>query len=227
MIVSINQPAYLPYLGYFNRIAKSDLHVVLDHVQFEKNSFTNRNKIKTKDGSLMLTIPIKTKGQFGNLAINSIEIADEIWKIKHIKSLESTYTKAPYYKLYKDIISEFYNNDFKLFIDIVKPINDWLFNQLNIKTPLIYSSNLNLSSTKSDLILDICKATNASQYLSGPFGRSYLEIEKFSQNGIDVIFDDYIHPEYKQFNGNFDPYMCVFDLLFNIGPESDKLFINT
>lgn len=227
MIVSINQPAYLPYMGYFNRIAKSDLHVVLDHVQFEKNSFTNRNKIKTRDGSLMLTIPIKTKGLFGNLAINSLEIADEIWKIKHPKSLESAYTKAPYYKFYKELISEFYNNDIKLFLDIVNPINDWILNHLNIKTPLIYSSGLNLSSTKSDLILEICKETNASKYLSGPFGRSYLEIEKFSDNGIDVIFDDYIHPEYNQFNGNFDPYMCVLDLLFNIGPESKNFFINT
>jgi len=76
LIVSINQPAYLPWLGYFNRVANSDLHVVLDHVQYEKNSFTNRNKIRTAQGFSWLTLPLKTKGKFGNLAINTVEIAD-------------------------------------------------------------------------------------------------------------------------------------------------------
>ena len=82
MIVSINQPAYLPWLGYFHRIAVSDLHVVLDHVQFEKNSFTNRNKVRTASGTPWLTVPVRSKGRFGDLAINEVDIADGRWTAK-------------------------------------------------------------------------------------------------------------------------------------------------
>ena len=224
MIVSINQPSYLPWMGYFNRIIKADIHVVLDHVQFEKNSFTNRNKIKTKDGTLMLTVPLKTKGKFGDLSIDTIETANDNWKKNHFKNLESAYLKSPFFQKYRHLISTFYNNDSVKLIEIIKPINDWVLTELEISTPIIYSSNLKISSTKSELILDICKHLKATTYLSGPIGREYLNIQNFNQNNIEVKFDDYSHPTYNQFNGDFEPCMCILDLLFNYGTESKHFF---
>ena len=96
MIVSINQPAYLPWLGYFHRIAVSGAHVVLDHVQFEKNSFTNRNKVRTAGGWCWLTVPVRTKGRFGDLAIRSLEIDNSTdWRARHWKTLYQSYKRAP------------------------------------------------------------------------------------------------------------------------------------
>lgn len=224
MIISINQPAYMPWMGYFNRIAKADLHVVLDHVQYEKNSFTNRNKIKTKDGLLWLTVPLKTKGLFGDLSINNVKIANDIWKKNHFKNLEYSYLKSPFYKNYENFLNEFYKNDFVKLVDIIYPMNSWLLEALEIKTPIIYSSSLNLSNSKSDLVLEICKYFDAKSYLSGPFGRDYLDLESFQKSNIEILYDDYVHPVYDQFNGDFESHLGIWDLLFNCGTESKRFF---
>ena len=99
MIISINQPAYLPWLGYFERIERSDIHIVLDHVQFEKNTFVNRNKIRTKDNVIWLTVPLSTKGKFGKLQINNLEIASQInWQRKHWQTIRTCFSRAKYFK---------------------------------------------------------------------------------------------------------------------------------
>ena len=99
MIVSINQPAYLPWLGYFHRIAISDVHVVLDHVQFEKNSYCNRNKIRVGNDACWLTVPVQTKGKFGELPISDLQIAENLsWQRKHWEGLRMNYASAPHFK---------------------------------------------------------------------------------------------------------------------------------
>jgi len=220
MIVSINQPAYLPWLGYFHRISISDVHVILDHVQFEKNSFTNRNKIRAKDGHIMLTLPLKTKGLFGGLAINTIEIADDSWRTKHLKSIQGAYAKAKYFKHYEPILTELFSKSYHKLIDLIIPMNKWLMQELNIKTKILRSSELNIQGVKSDLVLNICNSLNATTYLSGPFGRDYLDLNSFSNSGIKVAFHDYVHPVYPQVYPGFEPYMTLLDLLLNHGPES-------
>lgn len=220
MIVSINQPAYLPWLGYFHRIAISDVHVILDHVQFEKNSFTNRNKIRTKDGFCMLTVPLKTKGLFGNLAINTVEIVDESWKMKHLKSIQVNYSKAKYFKYYEPHLLDLFSKSYSRLIDFIIPMNIWLMKELNITTKTIRSSELAVEGTKGDLVLNLCKSLNATTYLSGPFGRDYLDINSFNTFGIKVSFHDYVHPVYAQSYEGFQPYMTVLDLILNHGPES-------
>lgn len=220
MIVSINQPAYLPWLGYFHRIHLSDVHVTLDHVQFEKNSFINRNKIRTKEGSSMLTVPLKTKGLFGNLALNTIEIAEESWSSKHLKSIQNSYSKANYFKKYEGTLCEFYSKRYARLIDLILPMNKWLSEELNIKTKTVLSSEMQVEGTKSDLVLNICKALNAKTYLSGALGRDYINLKLFEDNGINVIFQEYKHPEYKQVYPGFESYMTALDLLLNHGDES-------
>lgn len=221
MIVSINQPAYLPWLGYFDRIDSSDLHIVLDHVQFEKNSFINRNKIKTKDGNIWLTVPIKTKGKFKNLSIKNLEINNDIkWKKKHLFSIKYYYARSLYFDHYYPTLEKIYNDDWNSLMDLIKNMNEYFFDCLDIKTPLIYSSSLKVKSTKSSLILELCKYTHATFYLSGDLGKHYLEEKKFEEKNIQIVYQNYKHPVYQQLYGEFIPYMSILDLLFNHGKNS-------
>ncbi len=228
MIISINQPAYLPWPGYFERIFKSDLHVVLDHVQFEKNSLVNRNKIRTSNGWAWLTVPLKTKNNFGNLQISKLEISNNSnWASKHFKSLKSNYMRSNYFKTYIDFFDDLYSQPWINFCPLVDSLNSYLLQSLDIKTPLIKSSSSPLVQSKSLLILEICKQHGATKYLSGPFGRDYLDEQLFKENGIVIQYHDYVSPEYTQAFPGFEPYMSVIDLLFNHGENSLELLMTS
>ena len=221
MIVSINQPAYLPWLGYFDRIARSDVHIVLDHVQFEKNSFTNRNKIRTKTDWQWLTVPVKTKGKFGALAINELTINSDIrWAAKHWAALQNHYAKAPYFSQYKDFFEATYAQPWHLLNDLVRETTSCLLSAFGIRTPVLFSSDLNVAGKKDELVLNVCKAVGATHYLSGPLGRDYLREEYFEQAGIAMCYHDYRHPNYTQLYPGFEAYMSGIDVLFNHGVSS-------
>ncbi len=224
MIVSINQPAYLPWLGYFDRIDASEIHIILDHVQFEKNSFTNRNKIKTAQGSTWLTVPLFTKGKFGDLAIQEIEIDNKSkWAKKHLAGIRQNYSKSSFFKNYFPQLEEIYNQEWTNLNQLIKELNTLFLQWLKINTKLIYSSELKINSTKSELVLDLCKEVQATKYISGSVGRNYLELELFNKNKIEVVFQEYKHPTYNQLYSDFEPYMSILDLLFNYGENSLKI----
>lgn len=226
MKVSINQPAYLPWLGYFQRIAVSDLHIVLDHVQFEKNSFVNRNKINSKTGSVLLTVPLLTSGKFGDLPINTLEFApNQKWRKKHWASLQGSYRRAPFFEQYAPAYEALYATDWESFSPMVLAFLKQHLSDLEIETPILRSSGMSVEGRKSDLVLNLCKGEDADVYLSGALGRDYLDEELFRSAGIEVEFQDYQHPEYKQIQPEFLPYMCILDLLFNHGPDSRRILL--
>jgi len=221
MIVSINQPAYMPWLGYFDRIQKSDLHIVLDHVQFEKNSVINRNKVRTREGWSWLTVPVRTKGNFGQLPIDQVEIDTNLfWAKKHWRTIENNYSKSLFFSQYSQSLQDFYNRDWETLGALLDENRRYLLTELGIKKDLIRSSELSPQSKKSDLVLELCKKVGATCYLSGPFGRDYLNEHEFEDAGIELRFHDYVHPEYEQAYKGFEPYMSIVDLLFNHGPKS-------
>lgn len=224
MIVSIMQPAYLPWLGYFHRIDISDVHIVLDNVQIDRNSktkFTNRNRVRTPDGWCWLTVPIKSSGKTKNLEIDKLEIVDDKkWMKKHWSSILRNYSKAEYFKDHKQFFEDLYGSRKSLLIEVINEATEYLLKNLNIGTKIKFSSDMNIEGRKSDLILNLCKAVGASVYMSGIFGKDYLEEDKFSRDGIHVVYHDYHHPIYPQVYPNFQTYMSVIDLLFNCGPES-------
>ena len=221
MRISISQPAYLPWLGYFERIQLSDLHVILDHVPDGKKSMVNRNKIRTKHGWIWLTVPIKSKDRYSGLPINDLEVNNEFdWQNKHWKSIQGSYSKSKHFKSYRNLLEEIYTQDFTYLRDLNRSLTDILLKKFFINTPIVNSSTLNIKSTKSDLILDICKYFEADTYISGPFGRDYLDIESFTNESIEIFFHEYIHPEYIQCFDGFEAYMSSIDLLFNYGNES-------
>lgn len=224
MIVSINQPAYLPWLGYFHRIAASDVHVVLDHVQFEKNSFTNRNRIRTPEGSSWLTVPVLTKGRFG-ASISSIEVADDRWAAKHLATLEQYYRRTPFYKEHEAFMRETYDNRWQRLAPLNDHITAYLRGAFDIGTSTVRSSELAVGGTKSELVLNICRELGATVYLSGALGRGYLQEDEFAEAGIDVRYQDYRHPTYPQAFPGFEPNMAAIDLLLNCGPASAGILV--
>jgi|SRR5271166_1560770 len=226
MIVSINQPAYLPWLGYFHRIAVSDVHIVLDHVQFEKNSFTNRNKVRTREGWCWLTVPVKTANKFGDLAIHAIEISNEKqWATKHWQTLRLNYSKAPFFSQHAEFFEGVYTRHWGKLADLTREITLYLLDALGIRTKLYFSSRIKASGKKDELLLNLCRELGATSYLSGPLGRNYLREEPFREHKIAVQYDDYQHPEYQQVYPGFEPYMAAVDLLFNAGPASLEIIL--
>ena len=227
MIVSINQPAYLPWPGYFHRIAASDKHIVLDHVQFEKNSFTNRNKIRTKDGWCWLTVPVVTSKRFGNLRIDELEIvAHSRWAEKHTAALKTYYSKAPHYRCYAGFFEKIYRTEWQNLKALMWEINRQLLKEFAVETPVLFSSKMKSSGTKDELILNLCREAEATTYLSGLLGRQYLREALFEKAGIKVIYDDFESPTYPQVYPDFVPGLSAVDLLFNLGPEASRIFIH-
>jgi hypothetical protein len=220
MIVTAHQPAYLPWLGYIHKIALSDVFVMLDDVQLEKNSFTNRNCVYSSQGSVMLTVPVLSKGHFDK-SIREIEINNsESWRTKHWKTIEQNYRKAPFFQSYAPWLESIYLREWKYLIDLTDEMLCFFLKELKIETRIIKQSELLIKTKKQDLVLDLCKATNADIYISGKLGKEYLELKPFELAGIHVYFQNYIHPEYQQIGkGEFVPFLGLIDLLFNIGPE--------
>lgn len=215
MIMSAHQPAYLPWLGYLDKIKRSDIFIFLDTVQFEKNSFTNRNKIKTKNGPIWLSIPVIKTDHFDK-TMNEMLIDNNFhWQRKHLCSIQTAYSKAPRFKELFPKLQELYAIEYDNLVDATwNHLIFWL-DILGVKTRIIKSSELDIHSKKSDLVLDLCKSINADYYISGALGRDYLELEKFKAAGIQVEFQNYKHPVYNQLYGEFLPYMGVVDFAMN------------
>jgi hypothetical protein len=226
MIVSIHQPPYLPWLGYFHRIAISDVHVVLDHVQFEKNSFINRNKVRTADGWCWLTVPVKTAGKFGNLPIHGVEIANgRPWATSHWGTLRLNYSKATYFSQHSTFFRTLYSRAWTKLAELTAEVNRYLLDAFGITTKIFFSSQLNVSGRKDELILNLCRELGATTYLSGPLGRNYLREELFHRHNIAVQYDDYQPPAYRQAYPGFEPNLAAIDLLFNAGPASSEILL--
>ena len=225
MIVSISQPAYLPWLGYFDRIAESDVHIVLDQVPLERSSttrFTNRNKVRGSDGVQWLTVPVKgasTQPLIRDTAIDN----EQRWQARHRRTLEQSYRKAPHFASVEDLLSLSFDRSWDSLGELLAVQRKWLLSALGVTTRIEIGSQLHVPGSKSELILNLCSAVGASTYLSGPFGRDYLDGEAFAKAGIALRFHNYQHPQYPQLQQPFEPYLSVFDLLANCGSHSLRL----
>ncbi|MFC2156802.1 WbqC family protein [Acidobacteriota bacterium] len=221
-IVSIHQPAYLPWLGYFHKAALSDVFIFLDTVQFEKNSFTNRNRIMTGQGPIWLTVPLTQKGHIQK-KLTEMQITDsDPWKKKHIKSIRLNYSKTPHFNKYFEEIENSISQAGVSFCDFVYSMTSYFFRLLNIDTSFVRSSNLPVSGEKASLVKNLCKHFQADIYISGALGRDYLNKDEFMKEGIKVIFQDYIHPSYSQLSRTFESGMGIIDVLMNLGASKTK-----
>jgi hypothetical protein len=224
MRVAIHQPQYLPWLGYFHKMMMSDVFVFLDDVQFKKNEFQNRNRIKTAEGASWLTVPVIH--HFPQL-ISEVEINNRRdWRKKHLRTLDMNYRKAPYFDNFFPLFASGLTRDW----EYLSPLNIYSIEKiskaLGIKKRFIKSSELApLENGATDRLIDICRKLGADTYISGAGGRSYLELGKFDEAGIKVQFQEFNHPVYPQLYGKFEPYLSVVDLLFNCGEKSGKIIL--
>lgn len=224
MILSAHQPAYLPWLGFFHKVMLADKFIILDDVQFEKNSFTNRNKIRSKSEVIWLSVPVKTKGSFG-AKINELEIDNtQKWQKKHLFSIMNNYAKSPFLNTHLEFLNELYKKDWILLGDFLKFQLDYFLKKLAIRTEIIYQSHLQCKEKKQNLILELCQLTGADRFIFGSQGRDYAEEDFFREKQISIYFQDYRHPEYIQHGENFIPYLSIIDLLMNYD-ASDALGI--
>lgn len=218
------QPAFLPWLGYFDRIAKSDIHIILNNVPMDgssKTRFTNRNKIRTHNGWCWLTVPVKATKRSNRVSIDRLQINyEEPWQRKHLKAIENNYSKAPYFDNYISFVRDIYEYKHESFNNLLLESTAQFFKIIGIDKPYILSSDMDVTSSKDELILELCKKVQATEYISGPFGRDYLDLKSFHDEGISLTFHDYTHPQYKQVFNGFEPYMSIIDLLFNHGPRT-------
>ncbi len=220
MILSSHQPAYLPWLGYFEKILHSDQFLYLDTVQFEKDSFINRNKIKAHSGEQWLTVPVRSQGHLEK-NICDLEIDNtKNWSVKHWKSIQLKYIKAPFYKTYAPFFEDTYNRQWELLTELNFYMLEWFLKILKITTPIVKAKAHTFKGEKSDLVLDMCLQLKAAVFIFGAMGKDYADINKFKAAGVLPVFQDYKHPKYNQLYGDFLPYMSIIDLLFNEGPDS-------
>jgi len=221
MIVAIQQPEHLPWVGFFNKMAQCDMFVNLDNVQFKKRYFENRNRLKTAQGGLWLTVPVISKGKY-HQKINEVSILKEAsWERKYLGRLESSLQEAPYWNDVKNIVFPVFQEKIERLVDLNIALIDGCLQYLGIETETILASNLDTGKAKgSDLILRICREVDANTYISGPDGRTYLELTRFEMDGIDVIYHDFEHPEYPQCYGEFFSHLSVLDIIANCGPNS-------
>jgi WbqC-like protein family len=191
-----------------------------------KTRFTNRNKIRTAEGWTWLTVPVKTAG-LGQPLIHNVELdIEQRWSDKHCRSITQSYSRATHFAAHRNWLEDFYSQSWTHLAPMLRTSLLYLLDVIGIETPLLFSSNMEVGGQKSELILNICKQAGATTYLSGPFGRDYLDAEAFEAAGINIEFDDYKHPVYPQMHAGFQPYMSVIDLLFNCGDASLRLLRN-
>lgn len=208
-------------MGFFKKIQGSDLFVFLDDVQYEKNWVQNRNKIRTSEGSMWLTVPVNAS--IGSL-LKDIRIENTTnWRTKHKKSIQINYSKTSYFKDFWPSLEQIYEKNYDLLIDVDMEIIQLLMKELQIKTKTIFSSELGISDKGSDRILNICKKLGADVYLSGILGSDYLNLKNFEENNIKVQFQNFQHPVYEQYYKPFLPNMSSIDLIFNEGKNAPKI----
>ncbi len=225
MKAAILQSNYIPWKGYFDIIARSDMFILYDEVQYTKNDWRNRNRIKTHNGLQWLTIPVLFSGKFGQ-AISETRVVQDGWTSKHLKSITLNYTKSPFWKHYEDAFEGLYDDLQKeVFLSRINlRCISLLCKLLAIETEIIWSSDIPVVNTgKNERLIDILKAVGATSYISGPAAKDYMDVSLFNKKGIDVSFMDYNnYPLYPQLHGDFIHEVSVIDVLFNVGPEARK-----
>jgi len=220
--VAIVQSSYIPWKGYFDLIASVDEFVLYDSVQFTKRDWRNRNRIKTPGGTQWLTIPVQQKGKRCQ-RIDETLVADSSWSDGHWKALVHNYRRAPYFDRYRDAFADAYRRTSdEPYLSRVNHL--WLTTictELGIRTPITWSTDDDVSGDATQRLVRLCQLRNATEYLSGPSARDYLDESQFRRAGIAVSYADYSgYPTYPQLHGDFVHEVTVLDLVLNTGPDA-------
>ena len=225
MKVAISQPSYLPWSGFFDLVDQVDQFVLLDDAQFVKQSWHQRNRIKSSSGLQWLTVPVIFRGRLGQPLCEVMIREPQFWE-KHVRAVEVNYGRARYFDRYyptlKNVLQE--RSLPGRLLDLNLELIAWLAKELNVTTPMVRASALNTEGKRSARLVSICTLLGATDYVS-PRSASYLleDVNLFSAGGLKVWFQNYTHPTYEQRFPPFLPFASALDLLFNHGPESGAI----
>jgi hypothetical protein len=222
--IAICQPTYLPWVGYFDLIDQVDIFVLLDNVQFQRQSWQHRNRVKSPSGLQWLTVPVKFRGRFGQL-INQVEIRDTEFCRNHLRAIELNYRRTPFFSDYFGELSSRLSQSClsgALLADLDIQLIEWFMNVLGIRTSVLLSSHLEQRGKRMELLGNICDSLGATEYVSPLGSAAYLlqDIDVLLDKGIEVGFQHYEHPQYRQLFPPFCPYASVLDLIFNEGERA-------
>jgi hypothetical protein len=223
MLVAIHQPEHLPWLGFFEKMLRADLFVLLDDVQFAKGDFQNRNRVKGAGGAQWLTVPVVHKFP---QRINEVEAAGHDWQAKHWKTLRACYARAAHFDKFAPLFEDFYARPWAKLSDLNVAAIELITRALGIERKWVLASELKVGGQKSELVLNICKAVGARAYYSGKAGSAYLNKDEFRRAGIEVVVQHFDHPVYEQpfmKESGFVPNLSALDLLFNCGAQGLEL----
>jgi hypothetical protein len=230
VILAAHQPSYLPWLGYLDKVARADVFVVMDDLQYEAQNFQNRNRAKLNSGPGWLIVPLERGSQSDLICDKRIHNGGspkEHWQRKTWTTLKIHYGKAPHFATYAPELEVLYTRTWERLVDLDQQVLALACEWLGITTPMRRSSELALEGLKTSRIIDMCRKLGATTYLSGRGGStSYLDEDAFRQAGIDLAWQHFEHPVYPQRYPElgFVPNLCFLDLLFNCGPDSRAYF---
>jgi len=224
VIAAIHQPQYLPWLGYFAKMDQADVFILLDDVQFKKNDWQNRNRIRTPQGWQWLTVPVRHR--FGQ-TVAEVEIdrrAGDDWARRHRKALWMNYAKAPFFERWRPFFDRFYTARWERLVDLNIEGVKALAGMLGIQTPMVLASEFRVRRQGTGRLIDLCRAVGADTYLAGADGNKYMDRALFDASGLRLVFQEFAHPVYRQqwAKGpeDFVSRLSVVDLLFNHGQDS-------
>jgi hypothetical protein len=229
MIVAAHQPNFLPWLGFFDKMRKADLFLLVDHVQFERQNFQNRTMIKTGDGPRWATVPVRQNSRDERIVDKLIDNSRQgrlRWGRKLLTTLKYAYQAAPHFSAYEPELTEIFESPWESLALLNIRLIEFCREALGIRTPMRRSSELDIKGAKSDMVLDLCRQLKADAYLAGTGGsRGYLDAAAFAQEGVRILWQDFRHPRYAQAPAReaFVEKMSALDLLFNCGPASARV----
>jgi hypothetical protein len=219
MLVTIHQPQFMPWLGYFDKMDRADLFILLDTVQFKKNEWQNRNRVKTVQGPQWLTVPVRYRFP---ARIDEVGVNDDVsWRHKHVQTLKTNYSRAAFWEEHAASLTALYDVEEPHLRQVNAASIDWLAERLGVRTERRWASDFKVATQDpTQRLIDLCREAGATTYLSGADGRNYLEVDRFTSVGIEVIFQEYAPVEYPQLFGEFVSHLSALDLLLNAGPGS-------
>lgn len=222
--LAVLQPSYLPWLGFFDQMQRADVFVYYDDVQFDKNGWRNRNRIKSRNGEPhWLTVPVRIKSLSQRILETEIDNRQR-WAQKHTGTIRQFYAKARYLKDYLPELEELLlGRTWEQLFDLDAALVALMCSRLGLKREVWRASELNIGGERSERLLKMCSHFGATRYLSGNAAQSYLDVELFARHGVEVVWQSYQHPTYPQQHGEFVPYLSILDLLLNCGDESASI----
>jgi hypothetical protein len=224
--LAVVQSSYIPWKGYFDLISSADEFVLFDDAQYTRRDWRNRNRIKTRDGCLWLTIPVSAKGNY--LApIKDIEISDPHWAERHWKTIQAAYCRAPHFSTYEEAFGRLYlGHQERRLSQVNRSLIEGVCGVLGITTKLSWSMDYRLADGKTERLVKLCLDTGSDVYISGPTARSYIDAGLFARAGVELVFFDYSgYREYEQLYPPFDHFVSIVDLIFHVGPDARRYLL--